>query len=305
MTNNAVTSYSGYILPLLLAKSPLPHYNQDKSKPRENNKMKETDMYNHHEESIKIMTDYFKKQEDVIALILGGSVAKGMERPDSDLDAMVVVTPGRYERHMAEGTLSECIYGWCTYEGGYFDVKYITKHFLEAAARAASEPTRNAFVSSRVLFTRDEDITGYVRQIPLFQQKEKDDKMLSFYSDLSLNYNYFWKICRPSGYMKLHTAAEIIYACCRMVLQINETLFPSNRRLEETAARAANKPEGFMELCREFEDSLSDEACDRLVDAFLKWLPYPVPQELSAVLSRYEADFEQWWLNPRPFISEW
>ena len=252
--------------------------------------VKENSMYPHHEESIRIMTDYFKDKDDVIALILGGSVAKGLERPDSDLDAMVVVTQESYEKHSLEGTLSECIFGKCTYEGGYFDVKYITKHFLETAARAASEPTRNAFISSRVLFTHDEEITDFVRQIPLFQENEKEDKMLSFYSDLSLNYNYFWKVCRPEGYM---------------ILQINEILFPSNRRLEETTAKAPKKPEHFMTFVKEFETTLSDEACDNLVKAFLDWLPYPVPDDLSTVLTRYQADYEQWWLNPRPFINEW
>ena len=49
-------------------------------------------MYQHHEESLKILEDMFRGREEVIALVFGGSVAKGMERPDSDLDAMVIVT---------------------------------------------------------------------------------------------------------------------------------------------------------------------------------------------------------------------
>ena len=43
-------------------------------------------MYRHHEESLKIMEDYFRKRKEVIALIFGGSVAKGMERPGCDGD---------------------------------------------------------------------------------------------------------------------------------------------------------------------------------------------------------------------------
>ena len=53
-------------------------------------------MYKHHEQSIKNMIDYFKKQ-GAIALILGGSVAKGTERADSDLDGMVILTEKDYE----------------------------------------------------------------------------------------------------------------------------------------------------------------------------------------------------------------
>ena len=47
-------------------------------------------MYKHHEESIENMKEYFKKQ-DVVALILIGSVAKGTERADSDLDCAVIL----------------------------------------------------------------------------------------------------------------------------------------------------------------------------------------------------------------------
>ena len=49
-------------------------------------------MYKHHEESLKIMTEHYQYQEGVVAFIFGGSVAKGMERPDSDLDGMIVVS---------------------------------------------------------------------------------------------------------------------------------------------------------------------------------------------------------------------
>lgn len=45
-------------------------------------------IYKHHEETIKNVIDYFKKQGAVV-LILGGSVAKGTERVASDLGVMV------------------------------------------------------------------------------------------------------------------------------------------------------------------------------------------------------------------------
>ena len=112
-------------------------------------------MYTHHEESLKIMTEHYRNQEGVIAFIFGGSVAKGMERPDSDLDGMIVVSQEEFEERTANSTLTEVIHGKCTYEEGYFDVKYITKDFLKIAA-------------------------------------EKAEKMLSFYSDMMLSYGYYW-----------------------------------------------------------------------------------------------------------------
>ena len=95
-------------------------------------------MYRHHEESIERLKEYFADREDVIAVIFGGSVAKGCERPDSDLDAMVVITEEAYARRTESGTTAETIDGYCTYEGGYFDVKYMTKKFLIDAAEKGS-----------------------------------------------------------------------------------------------------------------------------------------------------------------------
>lgn len=45
-------------------------------------------MYKHHEQSIENMKDYYRKH-GAVALILAGSVAKGTERADSDLDGVV------------------------------------------------------------------------------------------------------------------------------------------------------------------------------------------------------------------------
>ena len=37
-----------------------------------------------------------------------------------------------------------------------------------------------------------------VAKISAFQQREKPEKMLSFYADLMLSYEYYWKMCRVS-----------------------------------------------------------------------------------------------------------
>ena len=47
-------------------------------------------MYKHHEQSIENMKDYYRKH-GAVALILAGSVAKGTERADSDLDGVVIL----------------------------------------------------------------------------------------------------------------------------------------------------------------------------------------------------------------------
>ena len=261
--------------------------------------------YPHHREAVKELISIFREKEGVIALVFGGSVAKHMEREDSDIDAMVIVTEEFYEKKRKVNCIAECIsMGDCAYPGGYFDVKYMTKDYIRDAAEKGSEPTRNSFIGSHVLFSADE-VTELVSRIPVFQKQEFEEKMLSFFSNLQLNYNYFWKACRPEGYMKLKVASEIVYSLYRMVLQENEILFPCNRRLEQFVKLAPDQPEHLVEYCEEFCRTLEDDPLDKALEAWKAWTHYQYPTDSAVCQSRYCDDFEQWWRVPRPLVSEW
>ncbi|MFV0344449.1 MAG: nucleotidyltransferase domain-containing protein [Anaerocolumna sp.] len=262
-------------------------------------------MHKHHEESIQNLVKYFSNREEIIAVILGGSVAKGMERIDSDIDAMIIVTPEYYAIREKENTVTECITGLCTYEEGYFDLKYYTKEFIKVAAIKGSEPARNAYLGAYPLFTKDPEITEIVAAIPVFQEKEMEEKLLSFYSSLSLHYEYFWPLSKENAYMKIRTAAEIVYCCYRIILQENKILFPCNRRLEEYVDKAPNKPEGIINLGTEFLKNLEDEDLNKFVNATKSWMSYVPPKNDNEVLTCYVRDYELWWKNPRPLVNEW
>lgn len=261
-------------------------------------------MYQHHKDSLENMKKYFI-EKDVIALIFGGSVAKGNERPDSDLDAMVVVSDKVYNEKLETNSTAETIAGFCTYEGGYFDVKYMTKDFLQEAAEKGSEPARNAFVKAQVLFSNDLEIADIVARIPVFQKAEKEEKMMSFYSDFWLNYYYFIKSCPIDGYMKLHAINEIIYSLYRIILQENEILFACNRRLEEQVSEISSQTAEFTELGKKLARTQEMEDADAFVQTFQKISTYVPPEDISKILSTYTKDFEQWWRVPRPNINEW
>ncbi len=115
-------------------------------------------MYKHHEDSLVNLINYFKEDKEIISIIFGGSVAKGCERIDSDLDVIIVVSDEKYARHEKENRLAETVQGHCTYEKGYFDVKYVTMSYLEIAAKKGSEPCRNAFISSRQIYEQLEKL---------------------------------------------------------------------------------------------------------------------------------------------------
>ncbi|MDE7218135.1 MAG: nucleotidyltransferase domain-containing protein [Oscillospiraceae bacterium] len=261
-------------------------------------------MYTHHKESIEILKKYYKEQ-GAIAVILGGSIAKGTERADSDIDAMVVLQPEDHAGKAEAKATAETINGLCTYSGGYFDIKYMTKEYLTDLARRGSEPARNGFLGAKVLFSDDSEIEQIITGIPVFQKAEKEEKLLSFYSDFWLNYYYFLKSCPIDGYMRMRTVAEIIYSLYRMILQENEILFDCNRRLEQQVESISSETAELVERARILETSQMAEDADRFVEKFYEITKYVPPRDLSEVLTTYAKDFQEWWREPRPNINEW
>lgn len=261
-------------------------------------------MYKHHEESIENMISYFK-QQGAVALILGGSVAKGTARADSDLDGFVILTEEDYAQKEKTHTTTETINGMCTYEDGYFDIKYMTKEYLKELAQKGSEPARNGFTKARILFSNDSEIEELLPQIPIFQKSEKQEKLLSFYSDFWLNYYYFLKSCPIDGYMKMRTIAEIIYSLYRIILQENEILFDCNRRLEEQVTSISPQTADWVKAAKKLEVSQETQDADVFVEMFLQITTYIPPADINEVLTTYSKDFQEWWRNPRPNINEW
>lgn len=264
-------------------------------------------MYAHHQRSIQNLKGYYEGQEGVIAAVLDGSVVKGTARPDSDIDAIVVVTEEKFAKLKEEGRMTELVFGHCTYEGGYFDIKYKTKSLLEEAAERASEPTRNAYVKAKVLFSSDPDIAPLVSRIAAYPEKERAEKILCFQANLELNRGYFLN-CVPAGnaYMRAHLAQEIVYSVYRLILAENRVLFPCNRRLEEAVSGCVRRPENILALGAAFLKEISKENCDAFVSAFLQTTELNMDVPMNEILSAYTLYYEDWWReNVLPFPNEW
>lgn len=262
-------------------------------------------MYPHHEEAICRLIAYFQPLDWVVTLVLGGSVAKGTERPDSDIDAMVVVTDEKYAQLAAAHKTCETIDGYCDYPGGYFDVKYYNREFIRAVAEKGSEPARNAFLSCRVLFSRDEEMTRVVERIPVFQTALREEKLLSFYASYALSLYYYLPISGEDMFLRTKAAAEIVHFGLRMVLEDREVLFPCAKSMVLTLRRHFPDCEPLLAAADTFIASRSQadaEAFDKQLRALLTWQP---PEDFNKVLTRFALDNEQWWKDPRPFIAEW
>jgi len=250
-------------------------------------------MYNHHQESIENMIAHYNQNPEIIALFLIGSVATGTERPDSDLDGVAVISQEYFEEKKTNCNVEETVFGKCTYEGGYFDIHYMTRQYMEELAENGSEPMRNMFTNARVLYCHEADLPELASKIPIFQKKEAELKRLRFYCTFKQFYRYYWKMCKPEGFMKDHIANGMVYNLYRLILIENEILFPSVRKLETFVINAENKPDGIIEKCRKFMKSLKDEDALAIIESYERWTSYkyPDPQNFQFIANNY---FNPW-----------
>jgi len=261
-------------------------------------------MHKHHEEAIENLIAFYKGKPGIIAVILGGSVAKGLERIDSDIDAVIVVTDEKYGELAWEGRLCEGPADGCNYDGGYYDVKFVTKGFLAAVGSHGSEPARNAFVKARVLFSYDAEIYDIVPRLGVYPKHEKDERMKSFFSAFAMHQGYYWDCAKNNPYLKIRTVSEIILYGYRLLLLHNETLFPCQRNLVETVAELADKPVGIVEKGNRFISVMTQEAKDDFAQSITDFFKFPETMWHGSV-ARFVDDNEQWWYKNRPNIAEW
>ncbi|MCW2802602.1 MAG: hypothetical protein QOF52_1193 [Propionibacteriaceae bacterium] len=88
----------------------------------------------HHEQTFAAFTESQRASSDTLGVLVVGSVARGDERPDSDVDVYLVVTDSAYDVAARAGRVGYVSTVGVAYLGGYVDVKLASPGYLRAAA---------------------------------------------------------------------------------------------------------------------------------------------------------------------------
>ncbi|GGM17819.1 hypothetical protein GCM10010129_72510 [Streptomyces fumigatiscleroticus] len=252
----------------------------------------------HHEETLDAYVRRVAADPDAIAVILVGSVARGTERPDSDVDVCLVVPDDVFESAMAAHRVIFDERSDVTYQGGCVDVKLATVAFLEAAAERGDDPVRASFQDARVAWARDGyDITGRVAAIPVLPPEFWESRAISFMSEVRWHGTDFLPQAVASGntFLPHHAAAHTVSAGGRALLALDRTLFRGPRCLDATLATLDRKPDGYSDLARRLVTRPSRESADAYVQALEDFHPWPVDRAASA--SIFIRDNELPWLT--------
>jgi hypothetical protein len=257
----------------------------------------------HHEETIRKLVDHFSKDEGYLGLIVGGSIAKGVETEYADIDVMLVVTDESYERHRKEHRLSYGLMEFCDYPGGYVDVKVVDIPYLRAAAERGNEPTRAAFDGALVAYSAAPEIDDLVNRIPVYQEKEQQDKIHAFAAQFECAYFYVGEaVKRNDRYLLNQAISSLILYGGRLILAHNRILYPYHKLFMMELDKAVDKPENLMELIRALLEQPSGENAKAFYDAmkaFRLWNDLHEPWFV-----RFLRDTELAWMEGKAYVGD-
>ena len=205
-------------------------------------------MHPHHARAIEAVTATLRRDPALRALLLGGSIAHGFERPDSDVDLLIVVDDAEYTARMREGRVQFATNEGCEWPGGYAEGKYVSPRFLAEVARSGSEPARFAFQDARVLHSGLDGLDALLAAITRYPIEEKADRIRRFGAQFEAWHWYGHEALKLGDRYLLGLAvARMTLFGGRMLLAHNERLFPYHKWFLRVLEGCADRPPDLME----------------------------------------------------------
>ena len=261
-------------------------------------------MLAHHQQTIDRLTDHFRADPTCLALIIGGSVAKGLARPDSDIDFVLVATDEDYARRAQEHAFQYFSLDFSDYEGGYVDGKVIDLAFMRDVADRGSEPARFAFKDAIITYSRVPELPELLAQMTQYPEAKRARKMQSFYAQLqALKWFIGEAEKRRDPYLMTHVVADMVLFGGRLILAYNRVLYPYHKWFMTELTRAPEKPENLMALIEQLLANPCQANADSFCDAVFDFTDWDEPPE--GWPSRFMVDVEWTWRTGFTPIADW
>jgi predicted nucleotidyltransferase len=259
----------------------------------------------HHRQTIDRLTDLYENDPCVLGLMIGGSIAKGWDEENSDVDFLLVVTPDEYKVREQNKDLPVLRNDLTDYEGGYVDGKRLTMDFIREVAEKGSEPAKSAFLGAWVTIDRTGgEFTELVQSIPVYPIEGHDERVRAFYSQ-TMTWNWFVgeAIKRQNRYLLLQAVTSISLFAMRLVLAVNHRLYPYHKWVNRAVDECEDKPTRFGELRDEMLENPSVTTAQAFVDCVAGWKDWGIPW--NEVIQRFLVDREWNWRDHQAPIEDW
>ncbi len=232
-------------------------------------------MYPHHRKAIERMCARLARKAEVLAVIIGGSIAHGFEGKRSDVDAMIVLTEEAYRERKLRNRLHYLDLTSARYPGGYAEGKFIDMEFLARVAEKGSDPARFAFKDSFVGFARVAGIEELIGRIARYPEEEHEERLKRFQAQFEAWHWYAGEgFSKENPYLVQHAASQMNLFAGRLILGHNRMLYPYHKWLIRVLESAPEKPVDLIETMLALSagpDRKNVARLHRSVNRFRKW----------------------------------
>jgi predicted nucleotidyltransferase len=260
-------------------------------------------MLDHHHATIDRAVARLQGRDDVLAVLLGGSIAHGYATPSSDVDLLVMVDDDAWQRRLATGEVTELDYESPAVEGLYVDIKYLSVGFLHDVAARGSETARFAFQGAIVAWSRIGGLEDAIRSAARYPIEHQGKRIRAFHTQLEYWHWLFGEGARSgNAFVKSLAASNVVLFAGRLILAHNATIYPGYKWLLRVIRDVPDQPPGLaaaMETVIAQPEPASVGALFELVTRFRDWNV----GELGWG-ARFIVDTELAWMRGTPAIAE-
>jgi predicted nucleotidyltransferase len=254
----------------------------------------------HHHASVAAFIHRVSDRPDLLGIVLAGSVARGTERPDSDVDAYLVLTEDGFAEAVRTNRVSWVERDGVTYDGGYYDLKVASLDYLSAATERGDDAVRASFAGARVVWSRVDDLAERIARIPRLPEDVWREREASYLAQARLHGGYFSRQAAELDnlFLRHHAGVHLVGAGGRALLALNRTLFQGQKYLQQTVASLPRLPDGYADLAATVLQAPSPDSAAAYLAALEGLHDWPLNRD--ATLSTFVRDTELAWLTRRP-----
>lgn len=260
-------------------------------------------MEKHHQEAIDKFLAEYTKDETILSIILGGSIAHGFSGFDSDIDIVLVVSSDEYLKRKNQNKLAFSLWDICTYENGYVDCKVADINFLYKIKDFGSDPARYAFKDNKILYSKVENMRDILNEITRYPEEQHDERNRRFASQLlAWKWYYSEALKKKNKYLVYLSIQKIILFASRIILNENRLLYPFHKWMLRVLETAENKPQNLLQKIDDLLNSHSLDNVNRFCTEILDFINFT---EKSVDWPNYFLkDSEQNWIEHEAPIDD-
>ena len=260
-------------------------------------------MEKHHQEAIDKFLEQYTKDDTILAILLGGSIAHGFSVYDSDIDVILIVDSKEYLKRKEQNKLAFSLWDICTYENGYIDCKVVDINFLNKIKSRGSDPARYAFKDNKILYSKVESLQDILNAIAQYPEAQQDERRKRFASQLLAWKWYYSEALKKNNIYLVYLALQkIVLFSVRIILNENRLLYPYHKWMLKVLETAKKKPVYLMRKIDVLLDNHSLENVNGFCAEILNFINFT--EKTVDWPNYFLKDSEQNWLEHEAPIDD-